>query len=161
MDKELIESAAKGFGFTVFGGEMVSLFWDLRWLVGFVIVLIVVDCWMGLSDSRMNGVPIRPSRAGRRTMNKFVDYSCYLMLGGFLGKAIGEPLGVSPVVVAALAMLFACGFELDSIIGHWCSLHGVPKVSVWKILFSIVKSKHRDIGEAIEDSTKKKGEEQK
>ena len=52
----------------------------------------------GLSASRLQKIEIRKSRAGRRTLNKIVDYICYVLLGAVLGKAIGEPYGMNPIV---------------------------------------------------------------
>lgn len=153
MEVETVENVAKGTAFSLFSAEMMTLFWDLRWLIALAVCLIIVDGWLGISESRMKKVEIRKSKAGRRTMNKIVDYICYLMLGGILGMAIGEPLGVNHIAIAAVSMLIACLFEIDSIAGHYCELHGIRnRFSVKKFIISLVKKKNKDVGEALEES---------
>lgn len=153
MKTKTTEGIAKGTSLATFGGEVVELVWDLRWLIALAIILIIADFWYGISESRKREVSIRKSRAGRRTMNKFVDYICYLMVGGVLGMAIGEPLGVNHIAVAAVFMLLACIWEIDSIYGHICFLHGIEKkVSIKKLVLSLLKAKSKEVGEAVEQS---------
>ena len=75
-------------------GECTQILYDLRWMIVLAIILILSDLWFGLSASRLHNIEIRKSRAGRRTLNKIVDYICYVLLGAVLGKAIGEPYGI-------------------------------------------------------------------
>ena len=69
-----------------------------------------------------------------------------------LGKAIGEPYGLDPLVVSITVLVVCYGFEVDSIYGHICTLHGVEKrYSIWKILWSIVTLKFNNLSEAFKD----------
>ena len=84
-------------GFTVaFATECLQLLYDLRWMILLAFILIIADFWFGMNASKLKGIPIRKSRAGRRTFNKIIDYICYLLMGAVLGKAIGEPYGLDP-----------------------------------------------------------------
>lgn len=114
---------------------------ELRWLIAFTFILIVVDFWLGVSAAISRGDKFRFSRAGRRTVNKFVDYVCYLLLGGALGVAIAEPLGVcSHETAATLMIALASVFELDSITDHFCELHGITKrISLKRIILRLLR----------------------
>lgn len=87
-------------------GECTQILYDLRWMIILAIILILSDLWFGLSASRLQKIEIRKSRAGRRTLNKIVDYICYVLLGAVLGKAIGEPYGMNPIVVSITVMVY-------------------------------------------------------
>lgn len=133
-------------------GECTQVLHDLRWMIVLAIVLILSDLWFGCSASKVQKIEIRKSRAGRRTLNKVVDYICYVLLGSVLGKAIGEPYGVDPIIVSITAMILCYGFEIDSIYGHICTIHGIQKkYSIWKILFKLLTFKFKDLGEAFKD----------
>lgn len=155
--------AAKGGLWAVFYAEAAGALWELRWMVVLSLALILGDLWFGVSAARKRGEKIRLSRAGRRTLNKAVDYLTYLLLGCILGLAILEPLGFGGhVVSAAIALGLGCLFEIDSIVGHVCEIHGVKiRFSVWKVLLSYVKNKHEDIGEAVESGMKGQEDESK
>lgn len=141
----------KGTSASILGAEMLGLFWDLRWLIMLAIILVIVDFRFGIKAAQARGEKIRKSKAGRRTANKLIDYICYLVLGGILGRAIGEPLGVSHVIVAAVCMGVACLFEVDSIIQNICESKGLKwHFSLWKMALALVKTRRKDMGDAIE-----------
>ena len=86
----------------------------------------------------MQGIEVRKSRAGRRTLNKVIDYLCYVLLGAIIGKAIGDPYGLNPITVSITILILCYCFEIDSIYNHICELHGVKKrYSIWAILMEI------------------------
>ena len=133
-------------------GECTRILYDLRWMIILAIILILSDLWFGLSASRLQKIEIRKSRAGRRTLNKIVDYICYVLLGAVLGKAIGEPYGVDPIEVSITIMILCYCFEIDSIYGHICILHGIKKkYSIWSIFWKLLTLKFKDVGEAFQD----------
>lgn len=138
-------------------GECTQILYDLRWMILLAIILILSDLWFGISASRVQGIAIRKSRAGRRTLNKLVDYICYILLGAVIGKAIGEPYGVDPIVVSITVMILCYCFEVDSIYGHICEIHGIKKrYSIWRILFKLLTLKFKDVGEAFKDMSEQK-----
>lgn len=138
-------------------GECTQILYDLRWMIVLAIILILSDLWFGVSASRIQGIEIRKSRAGRRTLNKIVDYICYVLLGAVLGKAIGEPYGMDPIIISITVMILGYCFEVDSIYGHICEIHGIKKkYSIWKILFKLLTFKFKDLGEAFKDMAEQK-----
>nr|UWG12253.1 MAG: holin family protein [Bacteriophage sp.] len=138
-------------------GECTQILYDLRWMILLAIILILSDLWFGISASRVQGITIRKSRAGRRTLNKLVDYICYILLGAVIGKAIGEPYGVDPMVVSITVMILCYCFEIDSIYGHICEIHGIKKqYSIWKIIFKLFTFKFNELGEAFRDMAEQK-----
>lgn len=138
-------------------GECTQILYDLRWMILLAITLILSDLWFGISVSRVHSIEIRKSRAGRRTLNKLVDYICYILLGAVLGKALGEPYGIDPIVVSITVIVLCYCFEIDSIYGHICEIHGIKKrYSVWKILFKLITFKFKDLGEAFKDMAEQK-----
>ena len=171
----------KGFTLAVFGGEMVSVAFELRYMIIFSIMLIFADLWWGHSDTMkryaiaekandimgMEKYKWHKSRALRRTANKFVDYLTYLILGAFLGLAITEPMGgCSHVITAAIGLGIGCLAELASIIGHYCYIKfdmEIKIVDVWKWLLrfvaNIFRIKGKEIGDALDQTMNEKKEE--
>ena len=100
---------------SVFVGELYALMWDMRWLMLFILILIIVDMWYGVSKSIKRGEEFRKSRCVKRFLLKCGDYICLLILGAVLGKAIGEPLGISALIISVIVVLIGCLAELESI----------------------------------------------
>lgn len=166
-----------GFTLAVFGGEMITVAFELRYMILFSIILILADFWWGHSDSMkryheaerigdrvlMEKYKWHKSRAIRRTVSKFIDYSTYWLIGAFMGMAITEPLGwCGHFYVAAFVLLLGCLAELASIIGHvFYVKYGIEvklvDVLKWLLRFIIgmFKVKGQQIGEAIEEASKK------
>ena len=134
------------------GTEALTALYDLRWMIVFVVVLIIADFWWGISESMKKHDVFRFSRAGRRTCNKLVDYLTYLLVGALMGLAIFEPLGwATHTVTAAVGLGFGCLWEIDSIIGHVCAVHDVKwRFSVKRLFICFIKRKNKDLGEAVE-----------
>lgn len=152
-DKHIASATSRAIGIGLMAGEIEQLIFDLRWLIALSFALIVADFWFGISESKQKKKKIRKSKAFRRTFNKLVDYICYLMVAGLIGKAIGEPLGVSSITTAAAMMLLACAWELDSIYGHICYIHGFKQdYSIRKLIYGWFKRKSEAIGEAVDEA---------
>lgn len=135
--------------------ELQQVFYDIRWAVLFICVLIVTDFWSGLTASvRVRREDFRFSRALRRTLVKFSEYMCFIILGTLLAKAILEPAGVcSHVAGGALGAALALFCEADSIYGHVCDLHGIKgRFSLKRLFVCYIKRKDRDLGEAAEEA---------
>lgn len=134
------------------GAEALGVLYDLRWMLVLVVVLILADFWFGVSDSLHRRQEFRFSRAGRRTCNKAVDYMTYLLVGSLLGLAVFEPLGwATHTVTAAIGLGFGCVWEIDSIIGHVCSIHGVRfRFSVKRCIIALIRRKSKEAADVVE-----------
>ena len=164
---------------SVLAQEFLTVVHDLRWMIVFCIVLILTDFWWGWRENKMHREKAKTKRerekyrfrfstAGRRTLNKFVDYATYLLIGSISGLAITEPLGIcSHTVTAAIGLGFGCLFEISSIVGHIAQVRGVNiKLNLKGLLVALVKKKSEDLGEIldsgieeIEDNRKEKKDE--
>lgn len=146
------------------GAEAMSALYDLRWMLVLMVVLIIADFWFGVSEAMKRREPFRFSRAGRRTCNKAVDYITYLLIGSLVGLAVFEPLGwATHVTTAAIGAGFGCVWEMDSILGHVCALHGVEqKFSIKRFIIWLIRKKIPDVPiEEILDKTSDKEEKPK
>ena len=158
--------SAQGVTWAVFGAEALGVLYDLRWMLVCVAVFIGADFWWGSKETVRRHEETgddqykwRFSRAGRRSLNKCIDYLTYLLIGAVLGTAIFQPLGIcSHSVSGAVGLSLGALFDMSSIIGHVCYLHGIDTKGnvlkvLWKVFVSFVKKKNSDLGEAIEEAT--------
>lgn len=130
-------------GYT-FLGEMKQVVFDLRWMFLFILILITADFILGIIDSIIKrGEEFRFSRAGRRTMCKFIEYNSYLVLGFTFGIAVLQPVGICNYMISSVGGLcLAILFEADSIKDHVCAIHGIEnKFSVKKWFVEYLKKK--------------------
>ena len=141
-----------------FLGEIQQLVFDMRWFIALAIVLIVVDFKFGKEKSQIENIPFRKSRAVRQTVNKFIDYMCWLFFAAVMGKAFGSPYGVDVIFIAAVVMTVVCLIELDSIIDNYLVAKGYHAISLRTFIIALVKRKNKDIGEALDETLKDKEE---
>lgn len=154
------------------GGELLSVVYDLRYMVILAVVLILADMWWGHSESMKrykeakegnNAVLIdkykwHKSRAVRRTANKIVDYLTYLVVGAMFGMAITEPMEIcTHVWTAAIGLGLGGACEVASIVGHMAYVKAgveIKVVDVWRGIVRffgrLIKAKSEEIGEAVE-----------
>lgn len=99
----------------------------LKWLLLLGAVIVVVDLRFGLQASKKRGDAIRTSRAVRRTINKAVDYLCWLLLAGALGSAFGESLGTKILPITVMIVIY--GVEINSCFSNYFEAKG-KKMSV-------------------------------
>lgn len=122
----------------------------VAWLI-VATILILVDLRFGIGAAKQRGEQVRISRAARRTINKLVDYICWIsvawVLGGSFGKVFDIPL------LAAVIMLVVCAVELSSIFDNYFEARGInKKFNVFKFLSKIFKLSALE--ESIEDKPK-------
>jgi len=154
------------------GGELLSVVFDLRYMIICSLALILADLWWGYRDAKLHyehagdignetlkdKFKWHKSRAVRRTANKFVDYMTYLVVGALIGLAITEPMDVcTHVWTAAIGLGIGCGCEIASIIGHVAYVHMGIEISTadaWRAMMRfigrLIKSKSNEFGEAVE-----------
>ena len=152
----------------VFANEALNSLHDLRWMLVLTVVLILTDFWWGWSECRMLYQAAKTKRerekyrfhfsaAGRRTLNKLVDYMTYLLVGCVVGLAVTEPLGIcTHTTTAAIGIGFGCIFELSSIVGHICVVKGFNiKLDFKAIIVALLKKKSEELGEIAEQGIEK------
>ncbi len=154
----------QGLTWALLGSEAIGVLYDLRWMLMCVAVLIVTDFWWGTKETNRRFEETKDekyrwrfSRAGRRSLNKCIDFLTYLLVGATLGMAIFEPLGIcSHTISGALALALGALFDISSIIGHVCYLHGISTKGgilpiLWRILAKVARRKSDLLADAMEE----------
>lgn len=149
---------------TVFGAECLTAVYDLRWMIILAVILIGTDFWWGCREQAMHRqratraidkerFKFHFSQAGRRTLNKAVDYLTYLLVGCVAGLAITEPMGIAThTTTAAVGLGFGMLFELSSIVGHIAAVKGVNiKLDLKKLIVAIIKHKSEEVAEIFDE----------
>lgn len=97
------------------------------------VVLIITDCIFGVKAAKVRGEKIRRSRMLRRSINKLVDYICWITLAGMMGFAFGSALHVP--VLSYVLFVIVCGIELISIFNNYFEYRGVhTHIDVFKLI---------------------------
>lgn len=111
--------------------EFMDFVAPLKWFMLLALILIMADLRFGIAAAKERGEIIRFSRAGRRTLNKIVDYLCWILLAGAIGKAFGVPFDMP--ILPAIVLLVIYGFEINSCYGNYFEAHGKHvKVNIFK-----------------------------
>lgn len=88
-------------------------------------VLVLVDLRFGVMAAKVRGEEIRLSRMWRRTINKTIDYLCWVTVAEVCSRTFGITIG-SPVV--GMATLFVVyGIELNSCVNNYLQYKGINK----------------------------------
>lgn len=138
-----------------FYNEILQTFFDLRWVILCICLLVITDFWSGLAASvKVRHEEFRFSRAGRRTLAKLAEYLSFIILGIVIAKSILEPFGICTYVTGGAVVATLCLLlEADSIYGHVCDLHGIHnRFSLKRLVVAYLKRKNQDLGEALEDT---------
>lgn len=126
--------------FAVFLSGFFEFLEPLKWLVLCGIILIVVDLRFGVMASKKRGETIRTSRAVRRSINKLIDYTCWVLLACALEHTFAEPFHIP--LLPTLVMLVVYGVEINSIFANYFEYKGLNlKVDIFKFF----KKKTNDI----------------
>ena len=163
-DKMHINTSAGGISIATFAGECIAVVTDLRWLIILAGLLIAGDFWWGWRECKMHRDESKTeeekekykwhnSRAVRRTLNKIVDYTSYLLIGVVFGIAICEPWGICDHTTAAMTgMLFGCLCEVSSIFGHIAYVKGVRvKIDIKRMGVAIIRRKSEALAEILDE----------
>ncbi|MBD9177592.1 MAG: hypothetical protein EGP82_00165 [Odoribacter splanchnicus] len=103
----------------------------LKWFMLLGLLLILADLRFGIAAAKKRGERIRFSRAGRRTINKMIDYLCWILAAGGIGKAFGIPFNIP--VLPAITLLVVCGLEINSMFTNYFEARGKKvKVNIFK-----------------------------
>lgn len=111
---------------------LTDFFEPLRWILLLALLIVFVDLRFGIRAARKRGETIRTSRAIRRTINKIVDYMCWILLAGVLGEAFGEPFGIPLLPLIVLLVVFGC--EINSCFSNYFESRGQKmRVNIFKL----------------------------
>lgn len=120
----------------------------LKWFLLLGLVLVIADLRFGIEAAQYRKEVIRTSRAIRRTINKMIDYLCWIFVAGTMGEAFGTPFSI--VFLPAIVMLVVYGIEINSCYANYFEARGKKvKIDVFKFF-----AKKSDIIEVKEDETK-------
>lgn len=135
-------------GMVVFMAAIGEFMGPLKWIFIAAAVLVLVDLRFGIAAARARGEPVRPSRAVRRTINKMVDYLCWIILSGVIGQAFGVPLSIPLLPLIILLVIFGC--EINSCYSNYFESKGKKiKVNVFRLF-----AKKLDVIEPEDESDK-------
>ena len=121
----------------------------IKWLALCGVLLVFCDLRFGVLAAKTRGESIRKSRAVRRTCNKLVDYTCWVLLSVGIEFAFGITLHIP--LIPVFIMLVIYGIELNSVFQNYFDYRGIKaKVNI----FNWFKKKSIDIIE-VEEKDKK------
>lgn len=127
----------------------------LIWFFVLALVIAPLDTKWGIAAARRNGEHVCVGRAITKTLNKMVNFACWIVLAGALGKVLEPICRPYFIHIAALALIYIR--EINSCYRNYFVSKGeknIPRISIAKVL-NIFRSK-ADIIEMDEDKTEGK-----
>ena len=127
----------------------------MLWFLILAIILILGDLRFGIAAAKKRGERIRPSRAVRRSINKLVDYICWLSIATVVGINFGTVFDVP--LLSVIIMAIVCIIELSSIIDNYLEYKGIKKkVNLIKLIAHIFRRPEiEDVLESTEQNEEK------
>ena len=111
---------------------------QMLWFLILAIILILGDLRFGIAAAKKRGERIRPSRAVRRSINKLVDYICWLSIATVVGINFGTVFDIP--LLSVIIMAVVCIIEMSSIIDHYLENKGIKKkVNLIKLIAHIFR----------------------
>ena len=111
---------------------------QMLWFLILAIILILGDLRFGIAAAKKRGERIRPSRAVRRSINKLVDYICWLSIATVVGINFGTVFDIP--LLSVIIMAIVCIIELSSIIDNYLEYKGIKqKVNLIKLIAHIFR----------------------
>lgn len=130
---------------------------QMLWFLILAIILILGDLRFGIAAAKKRGERIRPSRAVRRSINKLVDYICWLSIATVVGINFGTLFDVP--LLSVIIMAIVCLIELSSIIDNYLEYKGIKqKVNLIKLISHIFR--RPEIEEVLEPTESEQKEEE-
>jgi predicted branched-subunit amino acid permease len=124
---------------------------QMLWFLILAIILILGDLRFGIAAAKKRGERIRPSRAVRRSINKLVDYICWLSIATVVGINFGTVFDVP--LLSVIIMAIVCLIELSSIIDNYLEYKGIKqKVNLIKLIANIFR--RPEIEDVLESTEK-------
>ena len=156
--RDMVHSAGNATFATVYSEQVIPFLFEAGWLLILPVIMVSVDCWFGISESRQRKEKIRFSGAGWKTLRKLLDYYTLLTLGFVVGHIFPEYVGITVFEACFYSVLIPSFFDLCSIIGHILILRGIkisPRRFLVNLFVGFVKTKSNDIGTALEEGLNK------
>ncbi len=152
--------------------ELSAMVTDMRWGLVLLLLLVIADFRFGWRESQVryavakqekDNVGIEKyrwhtSRAIRRTTNKCIDYLIMMLVGGAIGMALLEPIGLDHIWGCWGGACIVAVCEVFSIFGHFFFIRGVTvekrtlKGFFKALVVALAKQKNEAVGEALESS---------
>ena len=124
---------------------------QMLWFLILALILILGDLRFGIAAAKKRGERIRPSRAVRRSINKLVDYICWLSIATVVGINFGTVFNVP--LLSVIIMAIVCLIELSSIIDNYLEYKGIKqKVNLIKLIAHIFR--RPEIEDVLESTEK-------
>lgn len=133
---------------------------QMLWFLILAVILILGDLRFGIAAAKKRDEKIRPSRAVRRSLNKLVDYICWLSIATVVGVNFGSVFGLP--LLSVIIMAVVCIIEMSSIIDNYLEYKGIKKkVNVIKLIARIFKKPElEDVLEPAEETQEEGGEDE-
>lgn len=128
---------------------------QMLWFLILAIILILGDLRFGIAAAKKRGERIRPSRAVRRSINKLVDYICWLSIATVVGINFGTVFELP--LLSVIIMAIVCIIEMSSIIDNYLEYKGIKqKVNLIKLIAHIFRrTEIEDVLEPTEQTEQK------
>ena len=111
--------------FAVLGASITSFYAHLApWLL-LGMILVIADLRFGIMAAKKRGEKIRFSRAIRRTINKMVDYLCWVTLAEVCSMTFEITIGVPVISMGMLFIIY--GIEINSCVNNHLEYKGIKK----------------------------------
>lgn len=111
--------------------SFIELVGPVKWFIVAALCLIIADFKFGIEASKKRGETIRRSRAIRRTVNKMIDYICWILVATSFGAAFGQPFGIPILPAIVLFVIYGC--EINSCFNNYFEAHGKKlRINVFK-----------------------------
>jgi hypothetical protein len=111
---------------------LIDFYTNLIPFILLAVVLILCDLRFGVERAKYVGETVRMSRAVRRTLNKLVDYICWITLAGLFGNTFGEVFGIP--LLSAILLLIIYGIEINSCYSNYFAARGIrKKINIFKL----------------------------
>lgn len=134
--------------FAVLGASITSFYAHLApWLL-LGMILVIADLRFGIMAAKKRGEKIRFSRAIRRTINKMVDYLCWVTLAEVCSMTFEITIGVPVISMGMLFIIY--GIEINSCVNNYLEYKGIKK----KFNFYKLVGKEELLDDATEEKRK-------
>lgn len=134
--------------FAVLGASITSFYAHLApWLL-LGMILVIADLRFGIMAAKKRGEKIRLSRAIRRTINKMVDYLCWVTLAEVCSMTFEITIGVPIISMGMLFIIY--GIEINSCVNNYLEYKGIKK----KFNFYKLVGKEELLDDVVEEEKK-------